>query len=71
MNIEYDPEADGAYIWLVDIERDKARYSGEIRPSEFHDEVGFLFDDAGKILGIELQPASKYLDAALLQPGKR
>jgi uncharacterized protein YuzE len=69
MKIEYDVEVDGAYLWLVaDIERDKARYSREIRPVEFQDEVGFLLDDGGKILGIELQPASKYLDESLLRP---
>lgn len=67
LNIEYDPESDGAYIWLVaDIEKEKARYAGEIRPAEFHGEVGFLVDEAGKILGIEFQPASKYLDTASL-----
>jgi uncharacterized protein YuzE len=67
MRIEYDAEVDGAYIWFVsDIEKEKARFAREVRPAEFQDEVGFLVDEAGKVLGIEFLPASKYLDETLL-----
>lgn len=62
MKIEYDEEVDGLYIWLVnDIERDKDKYSSEIWPTELKDEIGLLFDAEGKLMGFEIQPASKYL----------
>lgn len=67
MYIEYDSEADGAYIWFVpDIEKCKHAYSKEVWPDEFNDELGILFDNNGKILGIEIQPASKYIVENLL-----
>jgi uncharacterized protein YuzE len=67
MNIEYDPEVDGAYVWLVDnIDTEGERYEREVWPKELAEEIGVLFDRSGKILGFEIQPASKYLAEELL-----
>jgi len=67
MRIEYDNEVDGVYIWFVDdIEKEKAHYDQEIWPEEFHDEIGLLFDDHSKLMGLEIQPASKYLKEEFL-----
>ena len=72
MFIEYDKETDGAYVWLgEDISEFRDRYAGEIWPSELKDEIGLLFDDHGKLLGLEIMPASKYLSDRLLADAKR
>lgn len=63
MKYEYDKEVDGLYIWFVnDIEKDKINYEKEIWPGELKDEIGLLFDNRGKLMGLEIQPASKYFD---------
>jgi uncharacterized protein YuzE len=68
MYVEYDDEADGAYIWFVnDIEEVRNDYSGEIWPEELKGEIGLLFDKQHKLLGLEIMPASKYLSQSLLQ----
>lgn len=63
MEYEYDKEVDGLYIWFVeDIENEKKEYENEIWPIELKDEIGLLFSKSGKLLGIEVQPASKYFN---------
>jgi len=59
---EYDEESDGLYIWFTDIDKHKKDYDSEIRPEQFNDEVGFLLDKNGKMMGVEIQPCSKYID---------
>lgn len=67
MNYEYDKEADGLYIWFVDnIEENKEDYKGEIWPEELKNEIGLLFDKKGKLLGLEIMPASKYFEKVKL-----
>ncbi|MGM0600363.1 MAG: DUF2283 domain-containing protein [Candidatus Rifleibacteriota bacterium] len=61
MQTEYDPEVDGLYIWFLDdIEKEKWKYEKEIWPKELDNEIGLLFDLDGKLMGIEIQPGSKY-----------
>ncbi|UZT98218.1 DUF2283 domain-containing protein [Chryseobacterium fluminis] len=63
MKFEYDKEVDGLYIWIVDdIEKEKINYENEIWPLELKNEIGLLFNKKGKIMGIEIMPASKYID---------
>ncbi len=63
MTYEYDREADGLYIWFIeDIEKERINYKGELWPVELNNEVGMLFDNEGKLMGIEVLPASKYFD---------
>ncbi len=63
MKYEYDEEVDGLYIWFVDdIDKEKINYKNEIWPKEFKNEIGILFDKDGKMMGLEVQPASKYLE---------
>jgi uncharacterized protein YuzE len=67
MKFEYDPEADGLYIWFVkDIEIDGKNYAGEIWPEELKNEIGMIFDKSGKLMGLEVLPASKYFDEEIL-----
>lgn len=68
MKFEYDKEVDGLYIWFVDdIEKEKVNYSKEVWPEELNDEIGLLFDSEGKLMGLEIQPASKYINEQLLK----
>jgi len=67
MQYEYDSEADGLYIWFMDdIEENKTDYAGEIWPNELKNEIGLIFAKDGKLMGLEIQPASKYFDAKKL-----
>lgn len=71
MNIEYDEEADAAYIWFLnDIEESKSNYEGEIWPNELNGDIGMLFDSNNKLMGIEIISASKYLKNELLRTKK-
>ena len=63
MKYEYDKEVDGLYIWFVkDIEEEITKLGEEVWPNELNGEIGLLFDKNGKIMGLEVQPASKYFD---------
>lgn len=63
MTYEYDKEVDGLYIWFVkNIEDEKDNYENEIWPEELKSEIGLLFDKKGKLLGIEVMPASNYFE---------
>lgn len=65
--IEYDPTVDGAYVWFVDIDSRARDVAREVWPKDLNDHIGLLFDHQGKLLGIELQPASLYLNAETLE----
>lgn len=68
MKYEYDQIADGLYIWFVsDIDSQKEIYEGEIWPIEFKNEIGLIFAKDGKLLGMEIQPASKYFAEEVLR----
>lgn len=68
MTYEYDPEVDGLYIWFVgNMEQEKSNYTEEVWPAELKNEVGLLFSKDGKLMGLEIQPASKYFDEKSLE----
>ncbi|MFC4687675.1 MAG: hypothetical protein BGO86_07620 [Chryseobacterium sp. 36-9] len=68
MEYEYDNESDGLYIWFVDdIDKESEKYDKEIWPEELKNEIGLLFDTNGKLLGMEIMPASKYFDEKRLE----
>lgn len=64
MRIEYDKEVDGAYVWIK--EPAPSEVAGEVWPAELGGEIGMLFGDDGKLIGIEIMPASKYLPAEVI-----
>ena len=66
MKIEYDSETDGAYLWLMD-KPESRPCDNEVWPKEFNEEIGFLFNKNGKIIGIECLKASYYLASDLLK----
>lgn len=68
MNIEYDEEVDGACVWLVDdIELHKHEVVREVWPAELNDAIGLLLSADGRLIGIEVQPASTHLPPELLK----
>jgi len=68
MKIEYDSEADGLYIWFSnDIESFKREYAEEKWPKELNQEIGHLFNSEGKLMGLEVIPASKYFELDYLE----
>ena len=72
MIYEYDKETDGLYIWFVkDIEKEKEKYENEVWPSELKNEIGLLFDTNSKLMGLEVQPASKYFNDDFLNVIKK
>lgn len=62
MKIEYDKEADAAYIYIVyPINEGEAKKTIEINENIILD-----FDSGGKLLGVEILNASKILDEKVL-----
>lgn len=67
MRIEYDSEADAAYIQLVDdISPGGVHRTVGCDPSEVGGMINLDFDAVGRLLGIEVLDASKMLPAELL-----
>ncbi len=68
MKFEYDEEVDGAFIWLVeDIDLHKHEVVQEVWPAELSGAIGLLLTADGRLIGIEVQPASTHLPAELLE----
>lgn len=67
MRIEYDREADAAYIQLVkDIGAGGVHKTVGCDPSEVGGMINLDFDAVGRLVGIEILDASKMLPAELL-----
>jgi len=63
MKIEYDKEADAAYIYLQYPLKD-----GECKTTqEIHDNVILDYDAEGKLLGVEILNASKVLHKKVIE----
>jgi uncharacterized protein YuzE len=69
LKVEFDRRADAAYIYLLEIEP-----GGVARTVRVHDAPGMLnldFDTAGRLIGIEVLPATHHLPQALLAQADR
>lgn len=62
MKIEYDKEADAAYIYIVDRINDR----DAVNTIELNNNIILDFDKNEKLLGIEVLGASKILNKELL-----
>jgi uncharacterized protein YuzE len=72
MDIEYDEEVDGVFIWLVDdIDRHRHEIVREVWPGELNETIGLLLSADGRLLGVEVQPASRHLSTDLLAKARR
>jgi len=70
MKIEYDDEADAAFVWLLE-ELHQQRYTSEVWPGEFREQIGLLFDEGNKLVALEILFASSWLSPALLEQGRQ
>ena len=67
MRIEYDPEADAAYIYVVEeIGAGGVAKTVMLDPAEGVGMINLDFDDEGHLLGIEFLDASRHLTADVL-----
>lgn len=61
MKYEYDNESDAMFIWFeMGNTSEEKKIFNEIWPKELKDHIGVLFDEEGKIMGIEVLFASNY-----------
>lgn len=69
MRMSYDPDADAAYVYLVDeIGARGVDRTVPVDPSEVGGMINLDFDAEGRLLGIEILDASRLLPPGLL-PG--
>lgn len=67
MDIEYDEEADAAFIWLTVRPDDQSGLiQNELWPQELQGKVGLLFNAGKRLVGLEVLDASSRLPAELL-----
>jgi uncharacterized protein YuzE len=72
MKVTYDSAADAAYIYLVDrIDAGEVAKTYPCDPREVNGEINLDFDSQGRLLGIEVLDASRYLPQSLLRAAPR
>jgi uncharacterized protein YuzE len=69
MRVEYDSRIDAAYINLDTSDSGKAARTYACDPAETGGQIQLDFDDAGRLIGIEVLDASHMLPRALLKAG--
>jgi uncharacterized protein YuzE len=68
MRIEYDHEVDAAYVYFRSPEEpSEVAETVPVDPTEIDGEINVDFDRDGRLVGIEIQTASRFLDASLLR----
>jgi uncharacterized protein YuzE len=70
MIVEYDDEADAAFLWLSP-GVDEKQYTTEVWPNELRDQIGLLFDASNKLVALEILFASNWLPARLIENARR
>jgi len=68
--VEYDEEADAAFLWLSARESEKL-FATEVWPTELRDQIGLLFDANNKLVGLEILFASNWLPEQLIETAQR
>ena len=71
MRVEYDAEADAAYIYLREIGAGKAAYTCVTEPEIETGRINLNFDGDGRLIGVEVLSASRSLPSGLLASAKR
>ena len=67
MRITYDRSVDAAYIYLLDvIPAGAVKMTYSCDPAEAKAEINLDFDDAGRLIGIEVFDASQKLPSEIL-----
>lgn len=66
IKIEYDKEADAAYVYLKEIGPAGVSFTYPCNPAEVNGMINLDFDKDGKLIGIEVMDASKKLPKEIL-----
>lgn len=67
MRITYDPTADAAYVYLVEIPAGGVAQTVPLDPREVDGQINLDIDADGRLLGIEVLDASRLLPSAVLE----
>lgn len=67
MKVEYDPRADAAYIYLVDIPPGGIAQTYPCDPHEVAAGIFLDFDSSDRLVGIDVQAASRNLPEEVLK----
>jgi uncharacterized protein YuzE len=68
VRLEYDREVDAAYISLEPADEGvQVANTVPLDPREIDGEINLDFDREGRLVGIEIQTASRFLDPRLLE----
>jgi uncharacterized protein YuzE len=70
LRVEYDRSADAAYIYLTEIGAGQVASTYPCDPSQVRGQINLDFDADGRLLGIEVLDASKFLPADLLDAAR-
>ncbi len=72
MRVTYDASVDAAYIFLVDvIGPGEASKTYCCDPQEVNGQINLDFDSAGRLIGVEVLDASRFLSPELLEQAAR
>jgi uncharacterized protein YuzE len=72
MRIEYDPEADAAYITLVEKgSGSRVAQTVPVDPAEVNGEINLDFEESGRLIGIEVLDASRLLPPEALSDQRK
>lgn len=66
MRVTYDRDADAAYIYLEEIQAGGVDRTVPVDPSEISGMINLDFGKDGKLLGIEVLDASRFLSEQVL-----
>ncbi len=67
MKVEYDRSADALYIYIVDVAEEDVERTYPCDPVAVRGEINLDFGKDGRLLGIEVQGASKMVPDQLLE----
>lgn len=67
IEFSYDNDSDNISISFVGTDRGRIQVKKEFWPVDLHNNIGLLFDESDKFLGLKILSASKYLRKYLLQ----
>jgi uncharacterized protein YuzE len=69
-SVEYDPLVDAAYIYLTAISPGQVASTYPCPPSEVSGQIQLDFDAEGRLVGIEVLDASKFLPPDVLDAAR-
>ena len=68
MNVTYDRSVDAAYIYLAgEIRPGQVKKTYPCDPTEVNGQINLDFDEAGRLLGIEVLDAARLLPKSVLE----